>query len=73
SRVERVVDERTVNKPQKAFLMRKPREFHEEDKAREQDRIAQNEEGLRRGMARNEQGQQEPGMYVPTSGMRIDR
>lgn len=73
SKVERIVDERTVNKPQKAFLMRKPREFYEEDKLKEQERIAQNEEGIRRGVARNEQGGQEPGMYVPSSGMSINR
>ena len=73
TRIERIGNERTVPKPEKVFLMRKPREFYEEDKASEQENIRQNEEGIRRGLVKNEQGQAEQGMYIPSSGMKIDR
>ena len=72
SRIERISDERTTTKPQKTFLMRKPREFYEEDKGKEQARIKAHEQAIQRGEVRNAEGQSEPGMYVPAGGMKID-
>ena len=72
ARIERISDERTTTKPQKTFLMRKPREFYEEDKGKEQARIKAHEQAIQRGEVRNAEGQSEPGMYVPAGGMKID-
>ena len=72
TRIERVGDERTTPKPVKTFLMRKPKEFYEEDKAIQQKSLKAQEQAIVRGEARNEQGQSEPGMYVPAGGMKIE-
>ena len=72
TRIERIGNERGLPKPEKVFLMRKPREFYEEDKAKEAEQIRMNEEGIRRGETRNEAGHVEPGIYTPSSGMKID-
>lgn len=73
TRIERVSDERTTHAPQKSFLMRKPKEFYDEDKAKEAAKLKAQEQAIARGEARGENGQAEPGMYVPAGGMKIDR
>lgn len=77
TRIERIANERTVRgAPQKTFLMVKPREFYEEDKAAEAAKIKAHEQAIN-GRAgdqrnvRNEQGAVEPGMYIPAGGMTI--
>jgi hypothetical protein len=68
SRIERVSDERTTHNPEKVFLMRKPKEFYDEDKGKEQARLKAQEQAIERGQVRNAEGQSEPGMYVPAGG-----
>ena len=70
--VERMGNVKTVPKPEKHVLMRKPREFYEEDKAREAAKIKEQEQAIVRGQARNAEGQSEPGMYIPAGGMKIE-
>lgn len=73
TRIERIANERTTPKPQKTFLMVKPREFYEEDKAAEQAKIKAHEQAIQRADAvRNQQGGSEPGMYIPSGGMKIE-
>ena len=76
TRIERIANERTTPKPQKTFLMVKPREFYEEDKAAEASRIKAHEKAIQGAAGttrevRNEQGVSEPGMYIPAGGMTI--
>jgi hypothetical protein len=77
TRIERIANERTARgTPQKTFLMVKPREFYEEDKAAEVAKIKAHEQAIN-GRAgdqrnvRNEQGAAESGMYIPAGGMTI--
>ena len=70
--IERMGNVRTVPKPERHVLMRKPKEFYEEDKAREQAKIKEHEKAIVRGQARNAEGQSEPGMYIPEGGMKIE-
>lgn len=77
TRIERIANERSARgTPQKTFLMVKPREFYDEDKAAEAAKIKAHEQAIN-GMAgeqrnvRNEQGAAEPGMYIPAGGMTI--
>lgn len=70
-RVERIVNDRTVTKAEKGFLMRKPKEFFEEDRKRRIKDGEAVEQGMRRGALNNDQAQVENG-YIPRSGMRID-
>lgn len=73
SRIERIANERTTPKPQKTFLMVKPREFYEEDKKAELAQIKAHEQAIQRADAvRNQQGGSEPGMYIPSGGMKIE-
>jgi phage/plasmid primase-like uncharacterized protein len=52
--------------------MRKPREFYEEDKAREAAKLKEQEQAIVRGQSRNAEGKSEPGMYIPEGGMKIE-
>lgn len=70
--IERMGNVKTVAKPEKHILMRKPREFYREDKAREAAKLKEQEQAIVRGQARNAEGQSEPGMYVPAGGMKIE-
>lgn len=70
--IERMGNVKTVPKPERHVLLRKPREFYEEDKAREQAKIKEQEKAIVRGQARNAEGQSEPGMYIPAGGMKIE-
>lgn len=72
TRIERISDERTTQKPEKTFLMVKPKEFYDEDKAAEAAKIKANESAIQRGEVRNEQGGSEPGTYIPAGGMKIE-
>ena len=69
---ERFANTKTVSKPDKHILMRKPKEFYAEDKAREQAKIKADEEALRKGDTRNPQGLSGPGAYIPAGGMKIE-
>lgn len=70
---ERMGNTRTVTKPERHVLMRKPKEFYQEDKAREQAQIDSQEEVIRKtGDVKNPQGLSGPGSYIPTSGMKIE-
>lgn len=77
TRIERIANERTVRgAPQKTFLMVKPREFYEEDKAAEAAQIKAAEQSIvgkagDQRQVRNEQGVAESGMYIPAGGMTI--
>jgi hypothetical protein len=70
---ERFANTRTVQKPDKHILMRKPKEFYAEDKAREQAKIKADEDALRKGDVKNPQGLSGPGAYVPAGGMKIEQ
>lgn len=71
--VERMGNVRTVPKPEKHVLMRKPKEFYDEDKAREEAKIKADEDALRKGSIKDPQGLSGPGSYIPKSGMKIER
>lgn len=77
TRIERIANERTTRgTPQKTFLMVKPREFYEEDKAAEASRIKAHEQAIQgragdQRQVQNEQGVAETGMYIPAGGMTI--
>lgn len=79
TRIERIANERTTRgTPQKTFLMVKPREFYEEDKAAEQANIKAHEQAINgkagdQRSAQREGGGVEPGMYIPSGGMTIER
>jgi len=66
TRVERVVSDRTVSEPVKGFLMRKPKEFYHEDRAKRANRLAAVEQGIATPAAQVERS------YIPSSGMRVD-
>lgn len=51
--------------PRKAFLARKPKEYYQADKAKEQALIDAREESLKRGVAPSPEGLQGPTTYVP--------
>jgi hypothetical protein len=70
--IERMGNVKTVPKPERHILMRKPREFYEEDKAREAAKLKEQEQAIVRGQARNAEGKSEPGMYIPEGGMKIE-
>lgn len=70
--IERMGNVKTVPKPEKHVLVRKPKEFYEEDKAREQAKIKEHEKAIVRGQTRNAEGRSEPGMYIPAGGMKIE-
>jgi len=73
TRIERIANERTTPTVEKAFLMCKPKEFYEEDKAIEQEQIKKNETQAKRAEnVRNSEGQPAAGMYVPAGGMKIE-
>lgn len=72
SKVERVVNERTTPTVEKGFLMWKPKEFYEEDKAKEQAAIKEREAGLKRGDTRDPQGLSGPESYIPAGGIKIE-
>ena len=69
--VERIANERTTPKVEKCFLMWKPKEFFEEDKAREQKDIDDRVAGLRRGETRDPNGLSGPESYIPAGGISI--
>jgi hypothetical protein len=70
--VERFANTKTVSKPDKHILMRKPKEFYEEDKAREAAKIKADEEALRKGNVKDPQGLSGPGSYIPAGGIKIE-
>ncbi len=70
---ERFANTRTVQKPDKHILMRKPKEFYAEDKAREAAKIKADEESLREGNVKDPQGLSGPGAYIPAGGMKIEQ
>jgi hypothetical protein len=70
--VERMGNVKTVPKPERHVLVRKPREFYEEDKAREAKKLKEQEKAIVGGQVRNAEGQPEPGMYIPSGGMKIE-
>ncbi len=53
------------------MLMRKPKEFYQIDKGREQRHIAEAEEGIQRGETRDPEGLSGPHAYIPSGGMSI--
>jgi hypothetical protein len=56
-----------------AILLRKPKEFFEEDKARKKAAIDEREEGLRRGVTGDPGGLSGPNAYVPGGSNTITR
>lgn len=68
NRVERIANDRTVSKPEKVFLMRKPREFFNEDKARRIDRLRDQEKQMSHGKV---EGGLADHAYIPSGGMSI--
>lgn len=69
--IERIGSARTVTTPEKTVLMRKYKEFYDEDEERKQVRIKQNEEGLIAGKTGDPQGLTGPEAYVPQGGISI--
>lgn len=71
TRPERVVNDRTVSTPERAFLMRKPREFYVEDKQRRIDRLKAQEAQMVKGKVEGAEGLDGPHAYIPAGGMSI--
>ena len=66
--IERIGNVRTVPSPERHVLMRKPKEFYEEDKSKEQTKIKQDEKALTHGIVRARDGQEGlsgPDAYIP--------
>jgi hypothetical protein len=59
--------------PLKAVLLRKPRNFHEEDKAKAQTAVSEREEALRHGITPDPKGLSGPKAYVPGGSNTIER
>jgi hypothetical protein len=59
--------------PLKAVLLRKPKKFHEEDKAAQAKAIKEREEALRRGVTDPAKGGLSPTEYVPGGSNTIER
>lgn len=68
SALERVVDKRTG---MRAVLVRKPRDYYEADKAREQEALIQTETHIKRGGSPGNGGLTGPEAYVPSGGITI--
>lgn len=70
---QRVANSRTTEggRVEHAILMAKPKEFYEEDKAREQAKISADEKAILRGERRDADGKPAEGTYVPSGGMSI--
>jgi hypothetical protein len=72
TRIERIVGQTEGGQPLKAYLVKKPLDFHEEDKAREQRLIDERMAGIKRGQAPSASGDNGRHSYVPSGGIRID-
>lgn len=72
TRIERIVGQTDGGQPLKAFLMRKPAEFHDQDKKREQHDIDERVAGIKRGQAPTQAGDNGSYAYVPTGGIKLD-
>lgn len=72
TRIERIVGQTDGGQPLKAFLMRKPVEFHDADKMREQRDIDERVAGIKRGQAPTQAGDNGKYAYVPTGGIKLD-
>ena len=71
--IERMGNTRTVPKPERHVLMRKPKEFYEEDHARKAAKIKKDEEAIvRTGAVGGAEGLSGPGSYIPAGGMKIE-
>ena len=66
--VERVVDRRGT----KSVLLRKPKHYYVEDKAKEQAEIDETEKSIKRGESRSPEGLSGPAAYVPAGGIAIN-
>ena len=63
--VTRLVGKAEGGQPLKAFLCRKPMEFYQEDKAKEQRRIKEAEDAMKRGALSTPEGLKGPTTYIP--------
>lgn len=71
--VKRLVGKGDAGQPLHAYLCRKPKEWYDEDKGKEQDAIKRREEDIRRGAPQGPDGLTGPQAYVPEGGIRITR
>ncbi len=73
TRIERHAGVDQFGNPQRAFLVRKLREYDDEDKAAAQKRLDDRMAAIKRGKTPGETGQaiHEDGSYVPSSGITI--
>jgi hypothetical protein len=65
SPVSRHVGKDEAGAPIKGILCRKPIEFYQEDKAKEQNRITERESSMVRGAAQSDEGLKGPTSYIP--------
>src|SRR3990167_9017008 len=63
--VQRLVGKGEAGQPLRAFLCRKPIEFYKEDKAKEQRRIKEQEDAMKRGALPTPEGLKGPTTYIP--------
>ena len=63
--VQRLVGKGEAGQPLRAFLCRKPIEFYKEDKAKEQRRIKEQEDAMKRGTLPTPEGLKGPTTYIP--------
>lgn len=71
-RISRVVGRTEQGAGMRAYLMRKPKDYYQEDKAAEQAAIDETEAAMRQGVAPGSGALTGPHAYVPAGGIRID-
>lgn len=73
TRIERHAGTDKFGNPQRAFLVRKKREYYEEDKAADQKRLDQRMTAIKRGKTAGDDGRaiHDDGSYVPQGGITI--
>lgn len=64
--------ERDAGGGMRAILVRKPREYYEQDKAAEQKLVDEIDDALRRGQTQSPEGLSGPHSYVPEGGININ-
>lgn len=69
--VKRLVGKGEAGKPINAYLCRKPKDWYREDKAKEQQRLKEREDEMRRGAAQGSDALKGPTSYIPEGGIRI--
>lgn len=69
--IKRRVGKNEAGRPNYGYLCRKPKDWYDEDKAKEQKLIDEREESMRRGTVQGPEGLSGPQAYIPAGGIKI--